>query len=118
VPRGRDGEIPERFAAAVQVVALQAVQVELCRHFIAAHGTSDERGRWRPENDALDRKLESYMRGLDRLGATPMSYAKLGYDVVRTADLATAMSDPDPARRAALMREAGVPIDGDGDGAR
>jgi hypothetical protein len=45
---------------------------------------------------------------LDALGMTPNSRAKLGLDLQRTVDLASAMSEPDDARRAELLREAGI----------
>ncbi len=48
------------------------------------------------------------MDQLDALGMTPRSRAKLGLDLARAADLATAMSEPDPVKRERLLREAGV----------
>ena len=45
---------------------------------------------------------------LDALGMTPQSRAKLGLDLARTTDLATAMSEPNDDRRAELLREAGI----------
>jgi len=38
---------------------------------------------------------------------TPRSRARLGLDLARTTDLATAMSESDPDRRARLLAEAG-----------
>jgi hypothetical protein len=58
-----------------------AVQIERCRGFLATHGHEDERGNWRPENDVLDKKLAAYLAALDKLGATPTAYARLGFDV-------------------------------------
>jgi hypothetical protein len=45
---------------------------------------------------------------LDQLGCSPRSRARLGLDVARTVDLATAMSEPDAERRERLLRDAGV----------
>jgi len=69
-------------------VALMALQIERCRNFLAGHGDTDERGRWRPENDALDKKLASYLNALDRMGATTAAYARLGLNVAAAEDLA------------------------------
>jgi hypothetical protein len=44
----------------------------------------------------------------ESLGMTPRSRARLGLDLSRTVDLATAMSEPDDERRAELLREAGL----------
>jgi len=88
VPRGPDGEPLPQFAAALQVVALMALQIERCRNFLAGHGDTDERGRWRPENDALDKKLASYLNALDRMGATPAAYGRLGLNIAQVEDLA------------------------------
>lgn len=93
--RGPDGEIMPEFKAAVQAVALMALQIERCRAYLAVHDHEDERGRWRPENDALDRKLAAYLKALDKLGATPTSYARLGFDVARGFDLAKHWADED-----------------------
>ena len=61
------------------------------------------------------RYLEQATRTADRLltvlGMNPRSRAALGLDLARATDLATAMSEPDPDRRAALMSEAGVPLE-------
>jgi hypothetical protein len=45
---------------------------------------------------------------MKELGMTPASRAKLGLNLAKTVDLATALSHPDPERRAELMREAGL----------
>ena len=88
VPRGPDGAPLPQFAAALQAVALMALQIERCRNFLAGHGDTDSRGRWRPENDALDKKLASYLNALDRMGATPAAYGRLGLNIAQVEDLA------------------------------
>lgn len=108
--RGPDGEVLPQFRAVLQPVALMAVQIDRCRAYLAAHGTTNERGRWRPENDALDRKLASYIAALDRLGATPTSLAKLGLNVAQGFDLAQHWAAEDAAERAAA---AGDAVDGE-----
>lgn len=79
-----DGEPHGAFVPALQAAALAALQVEHLRYWLVQHGVADERDRWRPENELLDRKLGSYVAMLDRLGATPTALARLGLDVART----------------------------------
>jgi hypothetical protein len=38
----------------------------------------------------------------------PASRLKMGLDLARGIDLASAMSEPDPERRAELLRQAGI----------
>ena len=45
---------------------------------------------------------------------SPRARAALGVDLARTVDLSTAMSEPDPDRRARLEAEAGVPLEEEG----
>jgi hypothetical protein len=62
-----------------------------------AHGIFERLERW--ERAASQEE--------DRLAISPLTRAKLGLDLAKAADLATAMSEPDPERRRRLMREAG-----------
>lgn len=80
--------------------------------YLSNYGHTDSRGRFRPEVDALGKATTRLLGALERLGMTPAGRARLGLDLARTADLATAMSEPDPERRAALMAEAGI-VEGD-----
>lgn len=77
--------------------AIKKLQVVRCARFIAQHGDVDEKGRRRPENDALTKAAESYERSLDRLAMTVTSRARVGLDVARTAqaqpDLALQFED-------------------------
>lgn len=50
-------------------------------------------------------------RLLRDLGMTPAARAKLGVDLMRQVSLAEAMSEPNPAKRADLLRQAGVDMD-------
>jgi hypothetical protein len=58
-----------------------------------------------------DKYATRVLRLLKELGATPAARAKLGVDIARTVSLAEAMSESDPAKRAELMRRAGVDLD-------
>ena len=109
--RGPDGDVMPQFIPAVESAALDLIIVQRVLGYLTAHGFEDARGRLRGEVEGLSRANARLMAKLADLGATPTSYARLGFDVARTADLATAMSEPDPERRRALMAEAGVPID-------
>jgi hypothetical protein len=94
------------------------VQFERVEADIADHGWRDRKtGEARSVVD-LARRLRAEALGYaESLGMTPRSRAKLGLDLQRTIDLATAMSEPDDERRAKLMREAGVgPEDEEGEG--
>lgn len=115
--KGPDGQVLPQFVPAVESAALDLIVVKRVLGYLTTHGFEDERGRLRPEVDGLSKVNQRLQKALDRLGATPTSYARLGFDVARTgASLATAMSDPDPERRAELMREAGLDLGGGEDG--
>jgi hypothetical protein len=76
--------------------------------WLDVHGVLDRRGRERSAARWERRLRGEALRYLDALGMTPKSRARLGLDLARTADLATAMSEPDPQRRAELLRQAGL----------
>lgn len=73
--------------------------------------TSTARATSAPAADLAGRMRREASDYLDALGVTPKSRAKLGLDLARTTDLATAMSEPNDERRAELLREAGVEAD-------
>lgn len=79
------GEPRSAFVPALQAAALAALQVESLRHWLLKHGDHDERGRYRvTEGQLLDQRIKAYAAALDRLGATPTAFARLGFDVART----------------------------------
>jgi hypothetical protein len=106
--RDEAGEVPAWLREMCWSAAIKKLQVTRCARFLAQHDEIDERGRWRPENDALVKATESYERALERLAMTVPSHMRAGLDFQRKVSLAEAMSEPDPQRRADLMREAGV----------
>jgi hypothetical protein len=112
--RDAAGDVPIHDRIAIEAAALLLIQVRRASAWLGTNGDTDSRGNLRPEVDALGRATERLFKALDRLGMTPASRARLGLALARTADLATAMSEPDAERRAELMREAGVD-DGDGE---
>lgn len=111
--RDHDGGLPAADAALVRLTAEALCRLEDVSANIRDHGLLDGKGDVRPVVD-LERRLRAEVADhLDALGMSPRSRAKLGLDVARMADLSTAMSEPDPYRRADLMAAAGVPIDSD-----
>ena len=109
--RAPDGSLPAHDAVAVRLLAETLCRIEDVQGYIAEHGFGPGRKRSRDPMRALemeDRLMRRAMDQLDALGMTPRSRAKLGLDLARAADLATAMSEPDPVKRERLLREAGV----------
>ena len=109
--RDENDDVPAWLREMAWSAAVKKLIVIRCARYLAQHGETDERGRWRPENDGLRKATESYERALERLAMTVPSHARAGLDFQRTVDLATAMSEPDDERRVELMREAGVDIE-------
>ena len=81
--RGPHAEMQPRFGPAVEVATVKLIALRRGLAFLANNGY-EHRGRLRPEVEGVNRMAEALMRDLDRLGATPTSYAKLGFDAVRT----------------------------------
>jgi hypothetical protein len=75
---------------------------------LAARGYLDGKGNVRSAAELAGRMRREASDYLDALGMRPRSRAKLGLDLARTTDLATAMSEEDPTRHAELLSEAGV----------
>jgi len=109
--RDSAGEVPIHDRLAIEAAAVDEIIVRRCFAYLVNQGFEDSRGNLRPEVEGLGRANERLTNKLDRLGMTPAGRAKLGLNLARTADLATAMSERDPDRRAELMAQAGVPID-------
>ncbi len=110
--RGPDGDLPRYDSPLLRLLAMTLCRLEDVEQHIALYGGFDPKTR--EARGVLE--VEAHLRReaadyLDRLGMSPRSRARLGVDLARTADLATAMSEPDPERRAALLREAGVELD-------
>jgi hypothetical protein len=77
--------------------------------WLAGHGYVDPvTHEPRPVVAALEKATRTLDGLLDKLGMNPRSRAALGADLARTVDLATAMSERDPAKRQDLLRQAGV----------
>ncbi len=112
--QGPGGGVPAADSPLLRLLATLLCRLEDVEQHIAMFGAFDPKTR--EARRVLD--VEAQLRGqaadfLDRLGMSPRSRARLGLDLMRQADLASAMSEPDPERRAELMREAGLPTEED-----
>jgi hypothetical protein len=109
--RDQGGELPAADAGIVTLLAQALCRLEDVTGYLEQTGWLDQKtGEPRTAVLEIERRLQAMAAGfMDRLGMTPTSRAKLGLDLTRTVDLATAMSCPDPVRRAELLRQAGVP---------
>lgn len=105
------GEILPWARESVWALGVLKLGIVRCLRYLAQHGETDERGRWRKENDELRKATVSYRQALSEEAMTLRSRIRAGVDVARGVDIATALSEPDPHRRRLLMREAGVPLD-------
>ena len=83
--RDHGGEVPAWLREMAWSAAISKLQVVRCSQYLAQYGESDERGRWRPENEGLRKANESYQRALDRLAMTVTSHAKAGLDLARAS---------------------------------
>lgn len=110
--RGPDGGLPVHDREAVRQLARCLCRLDDVGAWLDKYGPLDRRGKERSAARAERRLRGEAARWLDKLGMTPTARAKLGLDLAKAADLATAMSEPDPQRRAELLRQAGVEPDG------
>src|SRR5947209_20337120 len=72
------------------------------------HGPLDCTGKPRFASLWERRLTATATKQLSALGMTPQARARIGVDVAPVADLARALSHPDPATRSRLLAEAGL----------
>ena len=106
--RDASGGLPRHDAVQVALLSEVLCRLDDVNAYLSARGYLDGKGNVRPAAELAGRMRREASDYLDSLGMTPKSRAKLSIDLVRTTDLATAMSEPDDARRAELLREAGI----------
>jgi len=112
--RAPSGDLPIYDRALVRLLAQSLCRLEDVTPWLDKHGAFDRRGKPRSAlrwERLLRKEAAEY---LDAMGMTPKARARLGVDLARTADLATAMSEPDPERRKRLMADAGLEDDDEG----
>ncbi len=109
--RDAAGNLPAADSGVVYLLAQALCRLEDVSGHLAATGWLDQKtGEPRHAVLEIERRLIAQCAALmDRCGLTPLSRARLGLDLTRTVDLATAMSETDPERRAVLLRDAGAP---------
>lgn len=108
------GGLPAADRAMVVLLAKTLCRLESVSEWLDEQGPLDRRGKPRSALRAESKLSNQAVSYLKELGLTPRSRAALGLDLARVVDLATAMSEPDADRRAALLRQAG--LDGVGGG--
>ena len=107
--RDADGHLPAADAVPVRLLAECLCRLDSIGDFLRDFGWRGPDGEPRLVLLDLERRLRAEAADhADSMGMTARSRAKLGLSLQRSVDLATAMSEPDPARRADLVREAGV----------
>jgi hypothetical protein len=106
--READGGLPAADGPVVRMAAETLCRLDRIGEFLDRRGWQDDEGNPRPILDYETRLRGHALDLLKELGMTPASRAKLGLDLVRTADLASqwAAEDDEPARDAAI--EAGT----------
>lgn len=94
--------------AVLELTARALARYRVLDNYVAEHGFVNRRGQISSPAQHLEKVQRNLADLLDRLGMTPRSRARLGLDLARTIDVASAMSEPDPVRRAELLRQAGL----------
>jgi hypothetical protein len=106
--RDSDGQLPVHDQELVRMLATVLCRLDDVGAWLDQHGSLDRKGKLRSAAN-WERRLQSQaLRFMQQLGMTPQSRAKLGLNLAKTADLATAMSEPDPVKRAKQLGELGL----------
>lgn len=106
--RGADGHVPVADGPTLELAARSLARVRAIDGWLEEHGYFGPGGKMRAAVEYADKATKTAADLLAALGMTPRSRAALGLDMARTVDLATAMSEEDPARRRDMMRDAGL----------
>jgi hypothetical protein len=113
--RDSAGELPAHDRQLVELLASALARLQAVQSWLDTRPAVDEKGRPWPAEEAAVRLRREIAGHLDALGMSPRSRARLGLDLQRTVDLSTAMSDPDPVVRRALLTHLGMLDEGAGD---
>ncbi|HEV2924667.1 MAG TPA: P27 family phage terminase small subunit [Solirubrobacteraceae bacterium] len=107
--RNPDGRVPIHDRGVIEMLAVVRCRLEDVGRWLDERGVMNPK-TGKPQSAALwERRLQSQALRLEKeLGMTPQARAKLGVNLARTADLAQAMSNPDPVKRAQQLRELGL----------
>lgn len=90
--REGDGTLPAADGPAVRMLAEALCRIDRIAEYLERRGWEDRAGKPRPVLDYEARLRAHSLDLLKELGMTPASRAKLGLDLVRSMDLANAMS--------------------------
>jgi hypothetical protein len=105
-----DGGVPAADSPLLRLLATVLCRLQDVEQHIALYGAFDQRTKEARRVLDVEARLRAEAAGyMSQLGMSPRSRAKLGLDLVRQADVAEAMSEPDPDKRADLLRQAGLP---------
>jgi hypothetical protein len=107
-PVRENGALPAADAAMVRLCAKTLARLQGVSDWIDAHGGPLHRDG-KPKSAALwERRLSATAtKQLASLGMSPAARVKIGAQLA-TVDLSMALSEPDEAKRAALMQQAGL----------
>ena len=83
--RDAAGELPRHDAVAVVLLAKALCRLEDVERYLVERGLFDDKGEQRPAVGLEHQLRREIADGLDSLGMTPRSRAKLGLDVARAA---------------------------------
>lgn len=109
VPLKEEGRLPAADGVAVRLLAEVLVRLDDVSAYLTRYGLFDEKTKQpRAALDVEGRLRREAADHADALGMTPRSRARLGLDLQRTVDLATAMSHPDAEVARALLRRMGA----------
>jgi hypothetical protein len=98
--RAADGGLPDADVPAVEQAARALRRYRSLSAWCDAHGRLEERtGKVKPAADLELRAERALGLALDALAMTPRSRARLGLDLARSVDVASALSEPDPGLR-------------------
>ena len=106
--RASDGALPVHDQEVVRLLARTLCRLDDVSKYLDRVGALDRKGKLRSAARAEQRLTSQATKLLSALGMTPSSRVKLGLALAKTADLATAMSEPDPSKRERLLVEAGL----------
>jgi hypothetical protein len=118
VPLRPGGVLPVADELAVAELTEALGQLRSVREWLRSHGWLDQKSNELlpavAREEQLSRRVLDYS---EALGLTPRSRMKLGVDLVRGLDVASALSaareEENPAVRRALLQAAGLDVDGD-----
>jgi Phage terminase, small subunit len=90
--RDGDGTLPAADGPAIRMLAEALCRLDRIQEYLDRRGWEDSAGKPRPVLEYEARLRAHSLDLLKELGMTPASRAKLGLDLVRSMDLASAMS--------------------------